>query len=98
MPQYMLLIFADPERGPAPDTPEGQEHMQKWFTYTEGLQQAGALVSGEALQPPSHSLVSANGPSLTTRSPLRTATVVAVDGGWSGSPLTKTPALRRPSV
>ena len=53
MPQYMLLIFADPERGPAPDTPEGQEHMQKWFTYTEGLQQAGALVSGEALQPPS---------------------------------------------
>jgi hypothetical protein len=52
MPQYMLLIYADPSQGPAPDSPEMQAQMQKWFEYTEGLQQAGALVSGEALQPP----------------------------------------------
>ena len=53
MPQYMLLIFADPEQGPPQGTPEAQEHLQKWFTYTESLREAGALVSGEALQPPS---------------------------------------------
>jgi hypothetical protein len=52
VPQYMLLIFADNEQGPAPDSPEGQAHLQKWFTYTEGLREAGVLVSGEALQPP----------------------------------------------
>jgi hypothetical protein len=48
----MLLIFADPEQGPQQGTPEAEEHMQKWFTYTEGLREAGVLVSGEALQPP----------------------------------------------
>jgi hypothetical protein len=52
MPQYMLLIYADPSQGPAPDSPEMQAQMQKWFEYTESLQQSGALVSGEALQPP----------------------------------------------
>ena len=52
MPQYMLLIFADPEQGPAQGTPEAEAHMQEWFTYTEGLRASGAFVSGEALQPP----------------------------------------------
>jgi len=52
VPQYMLLIFADPEQGPAQGTPEAQAHLQEWFTYTEGLREAGVLVSGEALQPP----------------------------------------------
>jgi hypothetical protein len=52
VPQYMLLIFADPSKGPAEGSPEAQAEMQEWFTYTEGLRAAGALVSGEALQPP----------------------------------------------
>jgi hypothetical protein len=52
VPEYMLLIYADPEKGPAPDSPEMQAQMQKWFSYTQSLQDAGALRSGEALQAP----------------------------------------------
>jgi hypothetical protein len=52
VPQYMLLIYADPSKGPQQGTPESEAHMQKWFTYTEGLRSSGAHVSGEALQPP----------------------------------------------
>ena len=52
MPQYMFLIFADFEQGPERGTPEGDAQTQKWFTYTEDLRERGALVSGEALQPP----------------------------------------------
>jgi hypothetical protein len=52
VPQYMLLIFADPEQGPAQGTPEADAQHQAWFTYTEGLRASGAFVSGEALQPP----------------------------------------------
>jgi hypothetical protein len=52
VPQYMLLIYADFEQGPERGTPEGDAQTQKWFTYTEGLREGGALVSGEALQPP----------------------------------------------
>lgn len=52
VPQYMLLIFADPEQGPAQGTPEADAQHQEWFTYTEGLRASGAFVSGEALQPP----------------------------------------------
>lgn len=53
MPKYMLLIHADPANGPQPGTPEYENQMGEWFTYTEGLQKAGALVSGEGLQDPS---------------------------------------------
>jgi hypothetical protein len=52
VPEYMLLIYADPEKGPAPESPEMAAQMQRWFTYTQGLQDAGVLRSGEALQPP----------------------------------------------
>jgi hypothetical protein len=52
VPEYMLLIYADPEKAPAPDSPEMQAQMQKWFAYTQGLEEAGALRSGEALQAP----------------------------------------------
>jgi hypothetical protein len=53
MPQYMLLIFADPADGPAQDSPEGQAEWQAWGTYTQGLKDAGAFVSGEPLEAPS---------------------------------------------
>jgi hypothetical protein len=49
MPQYMLLIYAPAEGGPAPE--ELQAEMPRWFEYTQALQDAGALVSGDALQP-----------------------------------------------
>jgi hypothetical protein len=48
----MLLIYADFAQGPEQGTPEGDAQTHKWFTYTEGLRERGALVNGEALQPP----------------------------------------------
>jgi hypothetical protein len=45
MPQYLLLINAPPEgfsRG---------ETSAPWFEYTQALQEAGAHVAGNALQP-----------------------------------------------
>jgi hypothetical protein len=53
VPQYMLLIYGDPSKGPQEGTPEFDAHMGEWFTYTESLQNAGVYVAGEALQPPS---------------------------------------------
>jgi len=52
MPQYMLLIHADPENGPAQGSPEMDAQLQKWFEYTERLRSAGAMKSGDPLQPP----------------------------------------------
>jgi hypothetical protein len=46
MPQYMLLIYATDA-----EPPEGLEARRaKWFEYTQALQDAGALVAGDALQ------------------------------------------------
>jgi hypothetical protein len=53
MPQYMLLIYGDPSKGPQEGSPEFDAHMGEWFAYTEGLQKAGVHVAGEALEPPS---------------------------------------------
>jgi hypothetical protein len=48
--QYMLLIYSDPAAFPH-TTPEAAEaHMPEWFTYTEALIAAGAMVSGAPLQ------------------------------------------------
>jgi hypothetical protein len=52
MPQYMLLIYGDPSKGPQQGTPEFDAQMGQWFTYTESLREAGVYVAGEALQPP----------------------------------------------
>jgi hypothetical protein len=48
MPQYMLLI-CNPIEGLSPE--EAQAEHPKWMAYTQALTEAGALVSGEALQP-----------------------------------------------
>jgi hypothetical protein len=53
MPQYMLLIYGDPSKGPAEGSPEAEAEMGRWFAYTESLQKAGVYVAGEALQSPS---------------------------------------------
>jgi hypothetical protein len=49
MPQYMLLIYSptDVER-PAEEL---QAEMPRWFSYTQELQESGAMVAGDALQP-----------------------------------------------
>jgi hypothetical protein len=47
MPEYMLLIYA-PVDGPPPGRPAAE--TRAWMEYTEGLQEAGVLVHGAALQ------------------------------------------------
>jgi hypothetical protein len=47
---YMLLIYGDPSE--APPEAQSQEHMQRWFTYTEDLQKAGVMKAGDALEMP----------------------------------------------
>jgi hypothetical protein len=47
MPQYMLLIYT-PVDGPPIE--EQAEEMSAWYEYTQSLQEAGALVAGDALQ------------------------------------------------
>ncbi len=49
MPQYMLLIYGDPADAPGPDEQEAQ--LGKWFTYTNELQESGAMKAGDALEP-----------------------------------------------
>ena len=51
MPQYMLLIHGPADGGPSPEELEAE--MPRWFAYTDALRDAGALVAGEALEPPS---------------------------------------------
>ena len=52
MPQYMLLLFADPSQGPAEGSPEAMAEWQAWGTYTQGLEDAGPFVDGNPLEPP----------------------------------------------
>jgi len=48
--KYLLLIYVDPDRGPAPDSPEAKTEMEGYFALTHELQGAGRLISGEPLQ------------------------------------------------
>jgi hypothetical protein len=50
MPQYMLLIYVDPTRSPAPDSPEGQKESAEYGTFTEDIRSNGQFVSGAPLQ------------------------------------------------
>jgi hypothetical protein len=49
MSQYMLLIYTPAEGGPSPE--ELQAEMPRWYEYTQALQDAGAMVAGDALEP-----------------------------------------------
>ena len=51
MPQYMLLIYGDPADGPAEGSPEAQTEFGNWMAYSQAMAQAGAMKSGDALQP-----------------------------------------------
>jgi hypothetical protein len=49
MPQYMLLIYS-----PTDNTPTEEQiaaEMPNWFEYTTALQESGAMVAGDALEP-----------------------------------------------
>jgi hypothetical protein len=47
MPQYMLLIYV-PVDGPPPE--QAAPESAVWMEYTQGLQDAGVLIHGAALQ------------------------------------------------
>ncbi len=47
--KYMLLLNSDPVHAPDPDSQEAQDMMARWFSYSDELVAAGAMVSGEAL-------------------------------------------------
>jgi len=48
--KYMLMLVSDPVDEPQPDSEQFGPYMQEWFAYSTALREAGALVSGEALQ------------------------------------------------
>ena len=48
--EYLLLIYGDPRE--APPESQSEEHMQRWFTYTQELETAGVMKGGNALQFP----------------------------------------------
>jgi hypothetical protein len=50
MPQYMLLIYDDPNSSPAPDSPEAQKEFAEYGTFTEDINKQGLFVSGAPLQ------------------------------------------------
>ncbi len=47
MPQYMLLIYGPAGRTPSPE--EMAAEMPRWNEYTQGLQDAGIMRTGDAL-------------------------------------------------
>ena len=49
MPQYMLLIYSPTDSAPSEEQIAAE--MPKWFEYTAALQESGALVAGDALEP-----------------------------------------------
>jgi len=79
---YTLLIYMDPNAGPAPDTPEAQADFERWMTFDEELRASGAVKSGEALQMPDTATTvrSENGEVVTTDGPI--AETKEVLGGY----------------
>ncbi len=47
--RYMLLIYTG-EGGPEAGSAEQQAEMEEWFAFTKELEDAGALLGGDALQ------------------------------------------------
>lgn len=48
--RYMLLLASNPADEPTPDSDTFGSYMEEWAVYTQALVDAGAMVSGEALQ------------------------------------------------
>jgi hypothetical protein len=71
--KYLLLLYSEPNAGPAPGTPEQAAEMQEWWAYTDALATAGVLLGGEALQ----------GTETATTLTSRTGSVVTTDGPFT---------------
>ena len=50
MPQYMLLIYDDATRSPAPNSPEAQAEFAEYGAFSQDIQGNGQFVSGAPLQ------------------------------------------------
>lgn len=50
--KYMLLLTSDPADEPTPDSEAFGPYMEEWAAYSQALVEAGAMVSGEALEGP----------------------------------------------
>jgi hypothetical protein len=48
--KYMLILASNPADEPTPDDEAFEPYMGEWFAYSQALAEAGALVTGEALQ------------------------------------------------
>lgn len=48
--KYMLLLTSDPADEPTPDSEAFGPYMEEWAAYSQALVEAGAMVSGEALE------------------------------------------------
>ena len=48
--KYMLLLASNPTDEPAPDDETFGRYMGEWAAYSQALVEAGAMVTGEALQ------------------------------------------------
>jgi hypothetical protein len=51
MAQYMLLIYDDPSVWQSMSEEESNAVMGEYFAYTQELRDAGAYITGDALQP-----------------------------------------------
>lgn len=66
--KYALLLYADENEYPAPDSDELHAEMQEWHAYTEALTAAGVNLGGEALLPtPTASTLDRSGGRTVTR-------------------------------
>jgi hypothetical protein len=50
--KYMLLLASNPADEPTPDSDAFGPYMAEWFAYSQALAEAGAMVTGDALQGP----------------------------------------------
>lgn len=51
--QYLLLIYSDLAASPAPGSPEEMAEFEAFMALSNEMQEAGVLVGGEPLEPPS---------------------------------------------
>jgi hypothetical protein len=68
--EYLLLIYT-PADAPAREGPEAQAMFEEFGRYTQSIQEAGAMVGGDPLQPPEMATTVRveNGETLTTDGP-----------------------------
>jgi hypothetical protein len=48
--RYMLLIYGDPAAVADMTPEEGEAEMQKWFTYSAEMAEAGVMLGGDPLE------------------------------------------------